>query len=113
MIDLKRKKSLPDVPAIVEFSRDDDARQVLALLGSASAIGYSFAAPPGVSKEVAATVERAFAAMTKDTAFLADAAKRKLEIDPLSGKEVQRIVNSAVASQPAVVKKARRATARP
>jgi len=113
IIDLKRDKALPDVPAIVEFGRDKDAQQVLALLGSASAIGYAFAAPPGVSPEVARTLDTAFAAMVKDPAFLADAAAKKLDISPLSGAEVQKVVANAVATPPAIVEKAKIATAKP
>jgi tripartite-type tricarboxylate transporter receptor subunit TctC len=112
-IDLKRKKSLPYVPAIVELIEDGDARNVLALLGSASAIGYSFAAPPGVSPDIARALDDAFAEMMKDPAFLADAARRKLDIEPLRGPEVQKIVADAVATPPAVVEMAKRATARP
>lgn len=112
-IDLKRKKSLPEVPAIVEFAPNDNARQVLGLLGSASAIGYSFAAPPGLNRDVAHALDGAFATMVKDPAFLADAARRKLDIDPLTGAEVQQIVERAVATPPAVVEMAKRATAKP
>jgi tripartite-type tricarboxylate transporter receptor subunit TctC len=112
-IDLKRKKSLPDVPAIVELIEDGDARNVLALLGSASAIGYSFAAPPGVGPDIARALDEAFAETMKDPAFLADAARRKLDIEPLRGPEVQKIVADAVATAPAVVEMAKRATARP
>ena len=112
-IDLKRKKALPDVPAVVEFAKDAKSRQVLSLLGSASAIGYSFAAPPGVSRDVVGTLSAAFAAMLKDPAFLADAEKRKLDVDPLTGEEVQKIVADAVATPQAVVELARKATAKP
>jgi tripartite-type tricarboxylate transporter receptor subunit TctC len=113
IIDLKRKQSLPDVPAIVEFARDDDARQVLALLGSASAVGYAFAAPPGTSEQVVQALDNAFAATMKDPAFLADAAKRKLDIEPLRAADLQQIVNDAAATPLEIVEKARRATARP
>jgi tripartite-type tricarboxylate transporter receptor subunit TctC len=112
-IDLKRKKSLPEVPAIVEFAPDRNARQVLALLGSASAIGYSLAAPPGVNAEVARALTGAFDAMVKDPAFLADAARRKLDIEPLTGAEVHKIVNDAVATPAAIVEMTKRATAKP
>ena len=112
-IDLKRKKSLPDVPAIVELVDEGSSRQALALLGSASAIGYSFAAPPGLSPEVERALDDAFSQTMKDPAFLAAAAKRKLDIQPLSGTEVQKIVAEAVATPATVVEIAKRATAKP
>jgi hypothetical protein len=62
---------------------------------------------------VAATLKGAFAAMTKDPQFVAEATKRKLVIDALGGDEVQQIVDAAVANPPAIVEKARRATAKP
>ena len=107
------KKSLPDVPAIVELVDEESSRQALALLGSASAIGYSFAAPPGLSPEVERALDDAFSQTMKDLAFLAAAARRKLDIQPLSGSEVQKIVAEAVATPATVVEIAKRATAKP
>lgn len=113
VIDAKRKTLFPEAPAIVEFAKHDDARQVLKLLSSASTIGYSFAAPPGTRKEAAAALEKAFSQMVGDSGFLSDAATRRLDISPLSGAEVQRIVADAVGTAPEVVEKAKRATMPP
>ena len=46
-----RHRELANVPTMVELGRTDDDRKVLALFGSATDLGRSIAAPPGVPAE--------------------------------------------------------------
>ena len=70
-----------------------------------------FAGPPGVPAERVAILRAAFDAMTRDPAFLADAAKSNLEIDAASGAEVERVVRRTVETSPDVVGRAQAAMA--
>jgi hypothetical protein len=56
-----------------------------------------------------AALRRAFDETMKDPAFLADAEKRKMEIWPLSGEEMQKLVGRVIRSTPDVVAKAKSA----
>ena len=48
-----------------------------------------------------------FAKITKNKRFIKDAYKRGLEVNPLTGKEIQKIVNDLMDTPQATVKRAR------
>lgn len=105
----KRFEKTPDVPSFVEFAKDNVSREVLQLLAGSAEAGRSYAAPPGVPAERVAALRTAFLAMTKDSAFLAMAKKRKLRINPGPGDEVQRIVARLSSVPAAVIERTRQA----
>jgi hypothetical protein len=43
--------------------------------------------------------------MVRDPAFRADAEKRKLEVDPLDGARLQRLIDEAVSTPPELVER--------
>lgn len=103
--DLARHKKRPDVPAIVEFAKTEDERKVLRLIGSSSAFGRSYAATPGIPPDRAVALRRAFETMLADPLFLADAKSRNLDINALSGAEVEKIVAEIVATPTELVRR--------
>jgi hypothetical protein len=107
---MEKAPDLPQVPRMVDLAKNEKDRQLLALFSSPDSIGRSVLAPPGVPAEQVAALRQAFSAMVADPAFLKDAQKLKLEIDPLSGKELQRMVSGGSAVSPDVVKRARALT---
>lgn len=100
--DLKRHPKAPEVPTIGELTENADDRKVLRLLGSAAALGRSYAAAPGIPLDRAKALRAAFGAMVADPTFLSSATKRNMDISPLSGEEVEEIVREA-ASSPATL----------
>ncbi len=48
--------------------------------------------PPNVPADRVSAMRRAFDATMKDPGFLAEAEKLKIEVDPLSGEEVAKLV---------------------
>ena len=105
----KRFAGTPDVPSFTEFATDDKSREVLGLLASGAAPGRSYALPPGTPADRVAALRKAFAAMTKVPALLAEVKKRKLTFGPGSGEEVQRIVERIAAVPEAVIARTRQA----
>jgi tripartite-type tricarboxylate transporter receptor subunit TctC len=103
-----RIKELPDDPGLLDFAVDERSRQILGLLGGGPDIGRSIVAEPGIPAERTAALRRAFTATMEDAAFAADMRKRNLNIEPLSGEEVQKIVATAVATPKALVEQAKR-----
>jgi tripartite-type tricarboxylate transporter receptor subunit TctC len=69
-------------------------------------MGRPFLAPPGVPAERVAMLRKAFMETLKDKEFLADAERMKLEINAVSGADVQNIVNEVYSTPKAVAKKA-------
>ena len=103
-----RLAELPDTPGLLDFAHDDRSRQLLGLLGGESDIGRSIVAEPGIPPERAAALRQAFMATMADPDFIADIKMRHLNVEPLSGEEVQRLVAASVATPKELVDQARR-----
>jgi tripartite-type tricarboxylate transporter receptor subunit TctC len=65
-------------------------------------------AEPGIPGERAAALRKAFLATMEDPAFIADMGKRNLNIEPLGGEDLQKIVAGAAATPKELVEQARR-----
>ena len=71
--------------------------------------GRPYFVPPDVPAERVQALRRAFDATMKDPAFVADAAKLQLQVDPMTGEEVQTLVAQLAETPPAVVARVRAA----
>jgi tripartite-type tricarboxylate transporter receptor subunit TctC len=84
---------LPNVPLAIGFAKTDDARRLIEVgVQNSSAFARPFALPPGTPKERVEILRNAFQATLKDPAFLAEAEKAKLSIDPVTGEELGKLV---------------------
>jgi tripartite-type tricarboxylate transporter receptor subunit TctC len=92
----------------MDFAKDDAERRALELVFARQAMGRPFLAPPGIPADRAAALKRAFDATMKDPQFLAEAEKMQLEINPVSGDEVQAIVARMYAAPASVVERVKR-----
>jgi tripartite-type tricarboxylate transporter receptor subunit TctC len=101
-----RHSALPDVPALVEFGKTDQDRQALALFASAADVGRSLMAPPGIPAERVAVLRRGFSAMVADRAFREQVEKSKIELGPLPGQVMQKMMADTLGVSPAVFARA-------
>jgi tripartite-type tricarboxylate transporter receptor subunit TctC len=104
-IGLNKSPDLPDVPLLMDLATNEEDRAVLKLLSSPSAIGRPIFTTPGVPEDRVKALRAAFEATVKDPAFIEEAKKAGLEIDPVSGEELQRIVNDIVATPEPIAKR--------
>lgn len=95
------------VPLAVSFAKTDDDRQVMELVYSQAIFGRPFVVPPGTPPERVAALRKAFMAAFADPELLAEAAKMKLDIEALSGDEVQSLVTKAFALPPRITERAK------
>lgn len=99
---------LPDLPAhnaptIADLTKDANQRLLLRYGTSApNQFGKVYMLPMGVPGDRAAALENAFAKTFADKNFLADAAKGKLEITPIYGEAIHKIVREFLAMPPAI-----------
>ena len=91
-ISLSKHPDLPNVPLIMDYAKTDEQKQIFKLVVARQPMGRPFLAPPGVPADRVAALRKAFMETMKDSQFLAEAGKAKLEINPVSGEEVQHIV---------------------
>jgi tripartite-type tricarboxylate transporter receptor subunit TctC len=108
----ERGPELPDVPALGELGDTPEAKQLLGLYAGTGAIGRSFFAPPGLSPAVTKVLRDAFAAMSKDPEFIADARQINAELQTGSGEEVQKAVERSLDVPEGVLQRAREIFAR-
>ena len=108
-LSLDRHADLPQVPLIMDLVKTPEQRSVLRLVFARQVMGRPFLAPPGLPPERLAALRRAFMATMKDPAFLAEAEKIQLEITPVAGEAVQKLVAEVYATPPEIVKQAAQA----
>ena len=106
---LRKHADLPDVPFILDLAKTDADRQALLLGLARLEFGRPFFVPPNVPAERVQTLRRAFDATMKDPAFLAEAEKLKLDLDPLTGEQVAELVAQVAATPTDVVARVRTA----
>jgi tripartite-type tricarboxylate transporter receptor subunit TctC len=102
---LKRHPELPDVPTSAEVAKTPEQAVILRTVSSASEIGKFVLTTPEVPADRVDALRKAFDAMVKDQDFLAEAVKLRIEIDPLTGIELQKIVSETEAVPADVIDK--------
>jgi tripartite-type tricarboxylate transporter receptor subunit TctC len=90
------------------IKNETDRRALEVMVAFEQAFGKSYLAPPDTPADRVAILRKAFAAALKDPELLAEAAKVRIEVTAQSGDDVQRVVQDAYASSPAVVDRLRR-----
>jgi tripartite-type tricarboxylate transporter receptor subunit TctC len=94
LVQIGRAKSadLPILPLLHELATNAEERQVLEFLSLAPAMGRPFFMPPRTPDDRVAAVRKAFNATMIDPAFISDAQKSRLDLTPVTGEELQKIV---------------------
>jgi tripartite-type tricarboxylate transporter receptor subunit TctC len=110
-LSLTKHPDLPDVPLAMDFAKTDEQRQILKMLFARNVMGRPYVAPPNLPADRVAVLRQAFTDTMKDKDFLAEADKMQLEINPVSGEEVQKLVAEVYATPPDIVAKAKAAAA--
>ena len=104
-IGLKKDRELPDVPLFMDLVANPDDHAALKLLSAPTTIGRPLFTTPGVPPERVAALRAAFDATMKDPAFLAAARTAKMDLNPVSGEDLQKIVGDLFAAPPAAVQR--------
>ena len=100
----KTHPELPKVPNAIDFATTDMHKQILKYGGhDPAAITRPYAVGPGTPKDRVQLLRKAFVETLKDAEFLADAKKSRLDTDPLSGEEIEKIVTQLFKIDPSVV----------
>jgi tripartite-type tricarboxylate transporter receptor subunit TctC len=95
--------ALKDVPFVLNFAKTDEQKQALTFMYAGQGIGRPFIAPPDMPAARVKLLRDAFDATMKDPAFLEDAKKQKLEVDPVSGEKLAALIQKIYATPKSVV----------
>ena len=97
---------LGKVPLAISLAKTDEARKLIrALVHSYGATARPYVLAPGTPKDRIQTLQKAFMDTVKDPEFLADAKKAKLDVNPLSGAELERNVQEVFGLDASLVAK--------
>lgn len=103
-----RLREMPNVPRFSDRISDPVLRNAAQLVESTRAFHLPLLVPPATPAETVETLRHAYVEMTKDPAFLADAAKLSdLVVDVTTGEEIHALIERDFALGPAVFEVAR------
>jgi tripartite-type tricarboxylate transporter receptor subunit TctC len=102
-LSLSKHADLPNVPLVMDFAKTDEQKQMFKLVFARQVMGRPFLAPPGIPQDRVAALRKAFVDTMKDPAFVAEAKKAKLEINSVSGDDVQKLVADIHAQTPKAI----------
>jgi tripartite-type tricarboxylate transporter receptor subunit TctC len=114
LVQLTEHKSgeLPEVPTIMEKTTSERQQQMLRLVISRQVMGRPFAAPPGLPPDRAKALQTAFTETLRDPAFLGEAKTLKLEVNPVSGADVEKLIGDLYRTPPDVIAETKAAIAK-
>lgn len=108
---LEKAPDLPDTPLIMDFAKSDIDRQALELLFIPQAVAWPLVAPPDVPADRVTALRRAFDATMRDPAFISEAARLRIDVEPVTGEAMQKIVQRIGTFQRPVIDRALALTA--
>jgi tripartite-type tricarboxylate transporter receptor subunit TctC len=106
---LSKAPDLPNVPLITDVAQNEEQRQILKLVFSRQVTGRPFVAPPGLPEDRKLALRAAFDQTMKDADFRREAQKNGIEINSVSGAEIDSLLSELYRMPPDVVAKAREA----
>jgi tripartite-type tricarboxylate transporter receptor subunit TctC len=103
----KRDPRLPDTPTLNELmdqhKTPESGRRLASIILASGALGRPVFTSPGVPLDRVKILRQAFDKMLTDPAFLDDVKKKKFELDPTSGAELEAIVKEVMTQPPEVI----------
>ena len=106
---LKKDAELPDLPLASDLIDEPEKKQMLYLHFAPQGMGRPFAAPPDIPADRKATLIKAFNDTMKDPELLAEAARAKMDINPMPGEDIDALLRELYAMPADVVAKAAKA----
>lgn len=104
----KSHPELSKVPLAISYAKTDEAKNLIrALVHSVGPAARPYMLPPGTPKERLMTLRKAFMDTMKDSEFLADAKKAKLDINALDGAELETHVKEVFNLDPKLIPRAK------
>ena len=103
MMVMGRATRLPefaDAPTARELAENPEDRNLIEILEIPYAMSRPYAAPPDVPPERAKALQAAFEATHKDPAYLAEAAKLNIDVSPITGADIRKLIDQ-IARTPA------------
>ncbi len=89
----ERARGMPNVPTAIELADNVNSREMLRMFGLKYKLARPLMAPPGVVAPRLALLRRAFDDTMRDPEFLAEAKAINIDVSPVSGAEIVRLLD--------------------
>ena len=94
-VNSKKADDIPNVPNAIDYAKTPEAKILIdSGVHAPSAVLRAYAVPPGTPKSRVDFLRRAFIATMKDPEFLAEMKKSRLEVNPLTGPQMDGIIGN-------------------
>jgi hypothetical protein len=100
---LEPHPELKGVPLAIDYAKTDEGKKLLRVASELYGKQRLYSLPPQVPAPRVQALQKAFISALKDPQLLAEAEKAKLEIDPIDGPGIEKMVNGLYDIEPAVV----------
>lgn len=104
---MERDREYPNIPTALEIVDNAEAKQIFEIAFVEQVMGRPFMLPPEVPRDRSEALRKAFDEAMKDKELLADAEKRGMEIDPVSGARIAELLDSVYSTPPALAERIR------
>lgn len=91
---MEKDPELPNTPMLLDLAKNSEQRRILEMYLAPQAIARPFVASPGIPADRARALQVAFAKTMQDKDFLAEAEKLHLDVNPVGGDKILKIINS-------------------
>lgn len=102
-----------DVPLALDFAKSEEDREIMELFFIQKTVARPLVAPPNVPNDRVLALRKAFIDMTKDKAFIAEAEKLALDVEPATGEDIQKIIAKIAATPQDIADKLTKAITAP
>ncbi len=104
---MTRDPAFPDAPTAIEIMSSPADKQLMEIAFAEQVMGRPFLLPPGVPADRVKALRAAFDATMKDPLFLDDAKSQNVEIDPVSGEQINALLDRVYAAPPEMAARVR------
>lgn len=100
---LEPHPELKGVPLAVEYAKTEEGKKLLRIASDLYGKQRLYSLPPQVPEQRVRALQKAFINTLKDSQLLAEAQKARLEINPVDGPGIEKMVNGLYEIEPAIV----------
>ena len=100
---LESHPELKGVPLAIDYVKTDEGKKLMRIASELYGKQRLYSVPPQVPEPRLRALQSAFVSTLKDPQFLAEATKAKLEIDPIDGPGIEKMVNGVYEIEPAII----------
>jgi tripartite-type tricarboxylate transporter receptor subunit TctC len=107
LMGMKRDPAFPGVPTAIEVEPTPAGKQLFEIAFAEQVMGRPFVLAPEMPADRVAALRAAFDATMKDAEFLTDAEQQKAHIDPVSGVDINALLDRVYSAPPDVAARLR------